>query len=107
MSEMCVDVVWVHDPLFAHKGKYGGGFVALRFWPRCLWRARVQERMRVAWQETIVDEEVFLDRELWITTLKVASTIVTYTVAQDQILGARRCANWIGLDKAQALDRAS
>ena len=63
--------------------------------------------MRVARQESIIDEEVFFDRELWITTLKVASAIVAHTVAQDQILGARRCAYWIGLDKAQALDRTS
>ena len=61
--------------------------------------------MRVARQESIVDEEVFFDRELWITTLKVASTIVARTMAEDQVLGARWRANWIGLNKAQALDR--
>ena len=61
--------------------------------------------MRVARQKSIVDEEVFFDRELWITTLKVASTIVAHAMAKDQILSARWCANWIGLDKAQALDR--
>lgn len=65
----------------------------------------MQERMRVARKESIIDEEVFFDRELWITTLKVASTIIAYAMAQDQILGARWCANWICLDKAQALDR--
>ena len=67
----------------------------------------MQERMRVARQESIVDEEVFFDRELWITTLKVASTIVARTMAEDQVLGARWRANWIGLNKAQALDRTS
>ncbi len=56
--------------------------------------------MRVARQESIVDEEVFFDRELRITALKVASTIVAHAMAKDQILGARWCANWIGLDKA-------
>ena len=66
----------------------------------------MQERMRVARQESIVDEEVFFDRELWITTLEVASTIVAHTMAEDQVLGARWRANWIGLNKAQALDRA-
>ena len=65
----------------------------------------MQERVRVARQESIVDEEVFFDRELRITALKVASPIVAHAMAQDQILGARWCANWIGLDKAQALDR--
>ena len=63
--------------------------------------------MRVARKESIIDEEVFFDRELWITTLKVASTIVARTMAEDQVLGARWRANWIGLNKAQALDRTS
>jgi hypothetical protein len=67
----------------------------------------MQERMRVARQEPIVDEEVFFDCELWITTLKVARTIVAHAMAQGQILCACWRANWIGLDKAQALDRAS
>jgi hypothetical protein len=67
----------------------------------------MQERMRVARQESIVDKEVFFDRELWIMTFKVASTIVMHAMTQDQILGACWRANWIGLDKPQALDRAS
>jgi hypothetical protein len=106
MLELCVDVSWVRDPLIAHKRKDGCGLVLTRFRPLYPRRAWVQERMRVARQESVIDEEVFFNRELWITTLKIAGAIVAHTMAQGKILGARWCANWIGLDKAQAVNRA-
>ena len=63
--------------------------------------------MRVTRQESKVDEEVLFDRELWITTFKFASTIAAHATTKDQILRACWRATWIGLDKAQALDRTS
>jgi hypothetical protein len=62
--------------------------------------------MRLARQESIIDEEVFLDLKFWITTLKVAGAVVAYAMAQNEILGARRGADRICLHKAQAINRA-
>ncbi len=69
-------------------------------------RARVHQAVGVARQEAVVDEEVLIDAELRIAPLEVAGAVVAHAVAQREVLRARRCADGVGLDEAQAVDGA-
>jgi hypothetical protein len=58
-------------------------------------------------QETVIDEEVFLDGQLGITPLQIACTVARDPVAQGEILSARRCSNRIGLHETEFADGAT
>ena len=53
--------------------------------------------------ESIVDEKIFVDAELRVAAFKIAGPIVCDSVAQCQILRARRSANRISLNEAELL----
>lgn len=56
--------------------------------------------------ESIVDEKIFVDAERRVTAFEVADAIVGDSVAQCQILRARRSADRISLDEAELLQSA-
>ena len=76
----------------------GGGI------PAAPGRARVHPAQPGARHETVVDEAVFLHRQLWITFLQLAGAVATGPVHEDQVLRPRRRPHRISLHKAQALD---
>src|SRR5262249_10517558 len=67
--------------------------------------ARVHQRMERAGDESVVDEEVFLDAEVVVAALQIAGTIILDPVSQCQVLRARRRTNRVGLHEAQFLER--
>ena len=59
-----------------------------------------------AGQKAVVDEEILLERELWVQALEIARAITVDAMAQRQILRAGGRTNRIRLDKSQFLYRA-
>jgi hypothetical protein len=66
----------------------------------------MHQREVAARQEAVVDERVLVDPQARIAALEVADAVAGDAVAQDQVLGARRRADRIGLDEAELVDRA-
>ena len=64
-------------------------------------RARVHERLERPGHEPIVDEELFLDIQALVAALEVPDAVVLHPVAEDQVLGARRRADRVGLHESQ------
>src|SRR5437879_611481 len=60
--------------------------------------------MVFAREESVIDEVVFLDREFRVTPLQIAGAIVFYSMAQNQILRARRRPDRVGLHEAELSD---
>jgi len=60
-------------------------------------RSRVHQLVMRPRQISIVDEEVFFQRQLRITALEVARAIARHTVAQSEVLSAGRGTDRIGL----------
>ena len=56
--------------------------------------------------EAVVDEEVLLDAERGVVTLEIAGTVIDDAMTHGQVLGPRRGPDRIGLDEAEALQRA-
>jgi hypothetical protein len=62
--------------------------------------------LKLARQEPIVDEEVFLDREIRVTPLEIAGAVIRDAVAKREVLRPCRRTDRISLDEAQLVDRA-
>ena len=63
----------------------------------------MHQRVHLVGDETVVDEEVFVNVERRVTALEVSGAIVLDAVAQRQVLRARRRADRVGLDEAEFL----
>jgi hypothetical protein len=66
----------------------------------------VHERVDVGRDEAVVDEEVFLDAKRGVVTLEIAGMVIGDAMTHRQVLGPRRSPDRIGLDEAEALQRA-
>src|SRR5215470_9577030 len=95
----------MNGPPLAHELEDLCGSLALRPRPGGTAETRVHQRLKSAGDESVVDEEVFLDAKLVIAALEVARTIPLDAVPQRQVLRPRRRANRIGLYESQRLDR--
>jgi hypothetical protein len=67
----------------------------------------MQQRFELATQKSIVDEEVFLERELRVRALEVTCAVVADAVSKGEVLSARRCADRVRLNKAEFSDGAN
>ena len=105
MREMSVHVAWVHCAVFAHEVEHGMCFAPVCFGPHCPRRAWVHQRMVLAADEAVVDEEVFFDGQPRVAPLEVAGAVVFDAVSQRQVLRARRSADRVGLHEAELADR--
>ena len=68
-------------------------------------RARMHQLEDPPRNESVVDEEVFLDPERRVTALEIAGPVGGHTMPQRQVLRTRGCADRVGLNEAQPLDR--
>ena len=69
-------------------------------------RARVHQRLQRSSDEAVIDEDVLFDREGRIHTFEIASPVAANARPKNQILGARRRPDWIGLDESKRVDGA-
>ncbi len=105
MREIRVHLARVHGALRAHEFKHRLCLRPARLGPHGARYARMHQRLMLARHETVVDEEVFFDRQLRIAALQVTGAVTRDAVAQRQVLGARRRAKRVGLDEAQPGNR--
>lgn len=66
-------------------------------YPKRARSARMQQRQRLARQETVVEEEGLFDRQLRVMSLQVAGAIIFHAMSENQILRASGRAHWVGL----------
>ena len=57
-------------------------------------------------QETVIDEEVFVNIEVGILSFQIAGAIAGHSMAQSEVLRPGRCANRIGLHEAERIEGA-
>jgi hypothetical protein len=68
--------------------------------------ARMHQLVMRPRQITVIDEEVFLERQPRITALEVAGSIARHAMAQSQVLSAGGGADRIRLHEPELVDRA-
>ena len=102
---MCVHVTWMGLAALAHEIQQRALSLGCRD-PTGGGGTRVHLRMKRARDESIVDEDVFLDPERRVFPFEIARSVTPDAMAERQILCARRCANRIGLHESQRVDRA-
>jgi hypothetical protein len=102
---MRIHVARMHLAAFADKFQHGPGALVRRRRHEARAAAWVHQRRHPATDEPIVDEEVFFDWERRVAPFEIAGAIARHAMAQCEILRARRRANGIGLDKAEAIER--
>ncbi len=73
----------------------------------CRGRTRVHQRLHVPWHIAVIDEDVFLEVEPWVTAFQITRAVIVDPMTQHQILGACGRANRIGLHEAQSTNRFS
>jgi hypothetical protein len=104
MGEVRVGLARVDHAALAHEIQYRIRLAPTRLRSRLPRRARVHQRMQAARDEAVVDEEVFLDWELWIAAFEIAGAVVAGAVAEDQVLRACGGADGVGLEEAELGD---
>jgi len=94
----------VHTPRFAHEIEHRAG-LCQRESGHTVRALRGCIRWCVArGTQTVVDEEVFLDRQLRIEAFEITGTVAGDAVAQRQVLRPCRRTDRVGLHEAEALD---
>jgi len=113
MGEMRIDLARVHRPAFSHEREQRVHPPPPRRAPRLHavgrhrgLRARMHQRLQLAGDEAVGDEEVFLDAELGIAPFEIAGVIALHAMAEDQVLRPRRGSNRVGLHEPHAVKRA-
>jgi hypothetical protein len=106
VREVAIDLARMHLATAANVFEQQPGPPLLRSRPVVGVIARMHQRVHRFWHEAVVDERVFLDRQTGVSALEVAGAIIAHAVAQGQVLRACRCADWVGLHEAAALDCA-
>src|SRR5579872_1891224 len=104
---MRVDLPRVHAATLAHELQQPLGAPALpgRPGPTASGRPRMHQGLERAGDETVVDEEILLDRERRVAPLEIARAIIPHAMAQGQVLCPRRRANRVCLDETLPLER--
>ena len=97
----------VHDTALAHEFEHPLGLLPACLRPDGARRARMHQRVQLARDEAVVDEEVLLDAEPCVAAFEVAGPVVLDAMAQGQVLRACRRADRVGLHEAQFRDRAA
>src|SRR5205807_3245790 len=73
------------------------------------WHAAIRpwmhKRLKFPRDESVIDEKVFLDAELRVSTFQVACAVVLHAMTQDEILSPGGCANRVGLRKLHPMPR--
>ncbi len=95
----------MHGALCANELEHRGGLCDALLRPARHPRARMHQRLGVARQEAVVDEEVLFDPKAPIASLEVAGTIVAHAVTQREVLRAGRRPDRVRLHEAETLDR--
>ena len=106
VREVRIDVARVHRPAFTHELKHRVGLLPTRGRPLGARRSRVHQRVVLAADEAVVDEEIFFDGQARVAALQVAGAVVGNAVAKGQVLRACGCADRVGLDKAEPAEGA-
>ena len=106
VREMRVHLARMHGAAFADECQHRRRLLGARRGPDRARRARMHQLVMRARQIAVVDEEVFLQRQLRIKALEIARAIAGDAMAQRQVLRAGRRADRIGLHESQLVDRA-
>jgi len=96
----------MHGSALAHEREYLVGATPGRGIPGIARFARVHQRQVFARQEAVIDQAVFFHRQPRVASFQVAGAVTRDPKAQGEVLGTRRRPDRIGLEEAQALDRA-
>src|SRR4051812_25745841 len=107
MRELRLHLARIAATAGAHERKYLGRAAPCLVVPRPHRRAWMHELVNLARKEAVIDEEILLDAKARVFRFEVARVVVTHTVPQDEVLGARRRADRIGLHEAQARNGTS
>src|SRR4029077_4847400 len=67
---------------------------------------RVHQRLKFPRDESIIDEKVFLDAELRVSTFQIACIVVLDAMTKDEVLGPGRRSNRVGLHKLHPMQGA-
>jgi hypothetical protein len=102
---MVIDLSRVHGTVHANEFEQALDVSPANDAPRRLATARMHQAEDPVGDETVVDEEIFVDIESRVLALEIASAIVRDPVAEYQILRASRGANRIRLHEADRFDR--
>src|SRR5580704_16119924 len=68
--------------------------------------SRMHQRLQFARNEAVIDEEVFVDVELGVSSLQISCAIALNAMTQDQVLRTSRRANRIGLHESHVVKSA-
>ena len=96
-----IDIASVRFAPGAHEFQHRVGLRPACLGPHAALSARVHQRVRGARHEAVVDEEVFLDRQLGVAPFQVTRAVAADAVAQRQVLRPRRGADGVGLHETQ------
>src|ERR1700722_6677132 len=105
MREMRVDLTRMRGAAFADERQHGRSLCGACGGPYRARRSWVHQLVMRPRQIAIVDEEVFLQRELRVEALEIAGSIARHPMAQSQVLRASRGADRIGLHESELVDR--
>mmetsp|Transcript_11496 Transcript_11496/g.46477 ORF Transcript_11496/g.46477 Transcript_11496/m.46477 type:complete len:269 (+) Transcript_11496:312-1118(+) len=105
VAERGVDVGRVSLSQTRDLGKHRVGQLPARGVPDAVRRSWVHQRAQLGGDETVVDEEVLLQRQPWVAALQVTRAVASDTMPQRQVLRAGRRAQRVGLhEAAESLD---
>jgi hypothetical protein len=104
VGESRIDLPRVHRTALPDERQHRIGLRLPPSRPRVPRRARMHELTVGARQESIVDEEVLLQSQPWISALEIARPIVVHAVPQGQVLRPRRRPDRIRLHIAELVD---
>ena len=99
--KMGVHLSGAHSAAFAHKGQHLPGLLFAGIRPGGAGCARVHQVVQPAWHKAVVHKEIFFNGQLGVIGVKVPCTVAAHAVAQGQVLRSGRCAQGVGLHKAQ------
>lgn len=103
MREMGIHLAWMHGPTLPHVVQQLLRALFLRRRPARKPGTWMHQRVNFGSDEPIVDEKIFVDAECRVSAFQVTGPIVGDSVAQCQILRARRSADRISLDESELL----
>src|SRR5262245_28456195 len=113
VREIIINFPRMHCTVCSHKiqQKPGSLFARCRPWPRPFSRhARVRTRMHQrlcrSGEETVHNEEILFDPEIWVQAFKIAGMIIFNAMTQYQVLGTSGRTDRVSLNKAESVESA-
>ena len=113
VREMTIHLLRMHDAPLSHKFEHKLRALSASTGPRqspfcrnATIGSRMHERLKLRRHEAVVDEDVLVDIELGVAPLQIARAITLHAMAQNQILGAGRRADRVGLHKSKPVKSA-